>query len=324
MFNQLLTGYSLPELGFLVVVFLAAIGLTYGVASLIRGNQTVDHLDSVLDRDLPAQQQGRKPDASWTEVVANVAKPIAKFNKPAVGWEKSDLKRRFLQAGWRGPHAADLFFGAKIIFGLGLPLFFFFLHRNLSWNFPIFHFYLILGGLMLAGYYVPNYWLNRAHRLRNRELFETFPDALDLLTICVEAGLGLEAAMARVSREIRLSSTVLADELELVTLEMRAGGGKERALRNLALRTGVEDIEGTVALLVQSERFGTSIGESLRIQSDMLRTKRQQRAEELAAKIAVKMVFPLVMCILPSIFVVAAGPAMIQIGKSFAEIFGGR
>lgn len=324
MFNEFLANYSMTEIGLLAAVFLAAVGLTYGVASLIRGNETVEHLDSVLDRDASNQQLDSTPDADWTKVVANVAKPLAKFNKPNDGWEKSDLKRRFMQAGWRGPHAADLFFGAKIVFGLGLPLTFFFLHRNLGWNLPTFHFYLALGGLMLAGYYIPNYVLNRAHRLRNRELFENFPDALDLLTICVEAGLGLEAALARVSREIRLSSSALADELELVTLEMRAGGGKERALRNLALRTGVEDIEGTVGLLVQSERFGTSIGESLRIQSDMLRTKRQQRAEELAAKIAVKMVFPLVVCILPSIFVVAAGPAMIQIGKSFAEIFGGR
>jgi tight adherence protein C len=171
---------------------------------------------------------------------------------------------------------------------------------------------------------VPNWALNRRVRLRQREIFEAFPDALDLLTICVEAGLGLDAALARVAREIRLTSRELSDELELVTLEMRAGAGKDRALRNLALRTGVEDIESLVALLVQSERFGTSIGESLRIQSDTLRVKRQQRAEEAAAKISVKLVFPLVLCILPSIFIVVGGPAVIQIGKTFSQVFGVR
>src|SRR5690606_11946344 len=141
-------------------------------------------------------------------------------------------------------------------------------------------------------------------------------------TICVEAGLGLDAALARVAKEIRLESAELADELELVTLEMRAGAGKDRALRNLALRTGVDDIDSLVALLVQSERFGTSIGESLRVQSETLRVKRQQRAEEAAAKIAVKLIFPLVLCILPSIFIVVGGPAVLQIGKTFGTVFG--
>lgn len=119
-----------------------------------------------------------------------------------------------------------------------------------------------------------------------------------------------------------MKSEVLAEELQLVCLEFRAGSGKERALRNLSLRTGVEDIDTLVAMLVQSEKFGTSIGESLRIHSETLRVKRQQRAEEQAAKVAVKLIFPLVLCIFPSILIVVAGPAMIQIGKVFSTIFG--
>ena len=148
---------------------------------------------------------------------------------------------------------------------------------------------------------------------RQREVFESFPDALDLMTICVEAGLGVDSALSRVATEIGLASPVLSEEMTLVTLELRAGGTKEKALRNLALRTGVEDVDALVSMLIQAERFGTSIAASLRIQSDLLRTKRRMRAEETAAKIGVKLLFPLIFFIFPALMVVLMGPAMIQI-----------
>jgi tight adherence protein C len=144
-------------------------------------------------------------------------------------------------------------------------------------------------------------------------LFESFPDALDLMTVCVEAGLAMDAALARVAGEIGMKSRVLSDELSLVTLELRAGSSKEKALRGLAMRTGVEDVDALVAMLIQAERFGTSIAASLRVQSDQLRTKRRQRAEEAAAKIALKLLFPLIFFIFPSLLVVLMGPAFIQI-----------
>jgi len=133
------------------------------------------------------------------------------------------------------------------------------------------------------------------------------------MTICVEAGLGIDAALSRVAGEMGLSSPVLSEELMLVTLELRAGGSKEKALRNLALRTGVEDVDALVSMLIQAERFGTSIAASLRIQSELLRTKRRMRAEEAAAEIAVKLLFPLIFFIFPSLLVVLMGPAMLQI-----------
>ena len=163
------------------------------------------------------------------------------------------------------------------------------------------------------GYYLPNMVLKNIIMRRQRELFESFPDALDLMTVCVEAGLAMDAALARVAREIGLKSRVLSDELSLVTLELRAGSSKEKALRGLAMRTGVEDVDALVAMLIQAERFGTSIAASLRIQSDQLRTKRRQRAEETAAKIALKLLFPLIFFIFPSLLVVLMGPAFIQI-----------
>ena len=182
-------------------------------------------------------------------------------------------------------------------------------------------FWLLLSAAI--GYYLPNIVLRNLIARRQREIFENFPDALDLMTVCVEAGLGMDAALARVATEIGLKSEVLSEELQLVTLELRAGSSKEKALRNLALRTGVEDVDALVAMLIQSERFGTSVADSLRVQSDMLRTKRRQRAEEQAAKIALKLLFPLIFFIFPSLLVVLMGPAFIQIYRVLLPTMGG-
>jgi tight adherence protein C len=169
------------------------------------------------------------------------------------------------------------------------------------------------------GYYLPNLVLARVAARRQREIFETIPDALDLLTICVEAGLSLERALVKVASEIHIKSVTLAQELQLVLMEMRAGFTKEKALRNFALRSGVEDVDALVAMLVQSERFGTSMGDSLRVHSDNLRTRRRMMAEEAAAKIAIKLLFPLVVCIFPPLMMVLMGPAAIQIQTLFTK-----
>jgi tight adherence protein C len=174
------------------------------------------------------------------------------------------------------------------------------------------------------GYYLPNLVLWKAVKRRQREIFESFPDALDMMTVCVEAGLGTEAAMVRVSDDLQFKSPALAEELRLVNLELRAGADRERALRNLALRTGVEEVDGFVTMISQAERFGTSIAASLRVHADMLRTVRRQRAEEAAAKIALKLLFPLIFCIFPSLMVVLMGPAMIQIYRVLLPSMGTR
>ena len=251
-----------------------------------------------------------------------MATPLARLSVPDEGWEGSELRRRFMHAGLRSPTAPVFFFAIKTLLAFGLPLALWTAKNIAAWDMPGNKFLIYAGLLCGIGFYVPNLILGRLIALRQREIFENFPDALDLLTICVEAGLSLEAALNRVAGEIRLKSAILADELQLVCLEFRAGSGKERALRNLALRTGVEDIDTLVAMLVQSEKFGTSIGESLRIHSEMLRIKRQQRAEELAAKVAVKLIFPLVLCIFPSILITVAGPAMIRIAKELPKLVG--
>ncbi len=174
-------------------------------------------------------------------------------------------------------------------------------------------FLLVLLVLAAVGYYLPNGVLSRQVRRRQQTIFEDFPDALDLLTVCVEAGLGMDAALTRVADEMHIKSQALSEELQLVLLEMRAGLSKEVALRNLALRTGVEDIDVLVAMLIQAERFGTSVGESLRVHSENLRLKRRLRAEETAGKIGVKLLFPLIFCIFPTLMLVLLGPAVIQV-----------
>jgi tight adherence protein C len=171
----------------------------------------------------------------------------------------------------------------------------------------------ILLGSAAIGYHLPNLILRIKIAERQRELLESFPDALDLLIICVEAGLGLDQAIARVAAEIDIKSKVLAQELQMVLLELRSGYSKETALRHMALRIGIEEVDLLVAMMVQADRFGTSMGDSLRVHANNLRTKRRQRAEEAAAKIAVKLLMPLIFMIFPTLMLVLVGPAMIQI-----------
>jgi tight adherence protein C len=252
----------------------------------------------------------------WIERAAKVAQPFSKLSVPEEGWEKSGLRTRFMNAGWRNPAAATLYFAAKSCIALLLPAIVAGVIAVLDK--PVtgktYLLYLLLAAAV--GYYLPNVVLARIAERRRLEIFENIPDALDLLTVCVEAGLSLERALIKVSGEIHIKSLVLAQELQLVLMEMRAGFTKEKALRNFALRSGVEDVDTLVAMLIQSERFGTSMGDSLRVHSDNLRTKRRLLAEESAAKIGLKLLFPLIFCIFPTLLMVLLGPASIQISRT--------
>jgi tight adherence protein C len=170
---------------------------------------------------------------------------------------------------------------------------------------------------------LPNYVLSKAIARRQREIFENFPDALDLMTVCMEAGLGTEAALNKVAEEMVHKTATLSEELRLVNLELRAGAPRDRALRNLAMRTGVEEIEGFVTMIIQADRFGTSIAQSLRVHSESVRTLRRQRAEETAAKIPLKLLFPLIFCIFPALMLVIIGPAVIQMMRVVLPAMGG-
>lgn len=317
-----MSSYSTSQWIFLAAVFLVVSGLPIVSYLLLRRNPAQQRLERVLGAQSgQTNTEGETP--AWIESIAKVAGPLAKVSLPDEGWEHSELRRRFIQAGWRAPSAPVLFFALKTVLAIGLPLLVWLAAVVSGADMPARKFILYAGLLCGVGFYLPNFLLNRTIKRRQRDIFENFPDALDLLTICVEAGLSLEAALNRVASEMQLKSSVLAEELQMVCLEFRAGSGKERALRNLSLRTGVEDIDTLVAMLIQSDKFGTSMGESLRIHSEMLRVKRQQRAEETAAKVAVKLMFPLIFFIFPSILIVVAGPAMIRIIKELPKMVGG-
>lgn len=165
----------------------------------------------------------------------------------------------------------------------------------------------------------PTFYVGGKLRRRQHELRKALPDALDALVVCVEAGLGLNQAMVRVSEEIRHISTLMSEELTFTNLEIRAGTPREEALRNLADRTGLDDIRALVTMLIQTDRFGTSIAQALRVQADTLREKRRQRAEEAAAKTSIKMLFPLIFFIFPAMWVITLGPAVIQLVEGWTN-----
>jgi tight adherence protein C len=219
--------------------------------------------------------------------------------------ELGSLRLRLVQAGYRRDEALTIFFGIRVFIALVLFL---------VLSTPILvrpNVLVALGGLAL-GYVVPGMVLARMAKRRAHRIRLSLADALDLLVVSVEAGLGLDQALTRVGTELAFAHPELSEELKLINLELRAGKPRAEALRNLADRTGVDDLSSLVTMLIQTDKFGTSVAQSLRVYSETLRTKRRQRAEEAAAKTGVKMVFPLVLCIFPSIWVVTIGPAAIK------------
>jgi tight adherence protein C len=257
----------------------------------------------------------------WTETFAKIVSPLAKLSLPTGDWEKSLLRVKFFNAGIRHEDAYLIYFGCKTLLPIVFAGLAFFALRSMDQTGMEFLFYLMLSALL--GCYLPNIFLYFKIKERQREIFENFPDAADLMLVCVEAGLGLDAGLTKVADEIQIKSIALAEELHLTNLEMRAGATREKSLQNLALRTGVEEIGTFAVMLMQADKFGTSIGESLRVFSDDLRHKRQVRAEEQAAKVPTKMLFPLVVCIFPSIIMVIMGPAVIQVIRTMLPMLGG-
>ncbi len=305
------------------VLFLAVVGLVLGVGLWFSRGDTVGQRLAQLGGNSGALDQSDEANPAWHAKVAKVAAPMAWLSTPKAGWEASNLRVRLMHAGLRGEGWPVIFFGAKTFLALLLP-----------------GLYLIVAGigdvtatarsalvillLMAAlGYYCPNLVLGMLIRSRQRELQEALPDAIDLMTVCVEAGLGLDAAMNRAGQEMSLRSQALADELNLVALELRVGSSRQTALQNFALRTGVDDVATFVTILLQSEHFGTNVAESMRTLSETMRERRKVRVEEAAAKIPLKLLFPLIFFIFPSLFVVLMGPAMISVYRTLLPTLGG-
>ena len=257
-------------------------------------------------------------DSQFVSTLVKVVDPISKLSLPSENWDKSPLHLRFMNAGWRGADAPKLYFGIKTLLTISFTIVAYsFLDKSIQADSPA-SALLILLFFAAFGYYLPNVVLSRVVENRRRDIFETLPDATDLLIVCMEAGLSFDQALGKVASEIKIKSEILSQELELVLIEVRSGFTRERALKNLALRTGVEEIDSLATMVIQSERFGTSIGDALRVHSDSARTIRRQKAEEAAAKIALKFLFPLIFCLMPALFIVMLGPAIMQLKEAFS------
>ena len=307
----------------LVLVFLAVMGATLGVMRWLNRNESVGQRLAQIDSSRHSTEQSLTAGSEWQAKVVKLVGPMARISAPKAGWEESNLRVRFMQAGLRQASWPAVYFAGKTALALLLPGIFL-IHQGLS-SVQLTLNISVPALLLLAiiGYYLPNVLLGNAIKRRQGELQDALPDALDLMLVCVEAGLGLDAAMLRAGSEIGLRSAALADELNLVALELRMGVKREHALRNLALRTGVDDIASFVAMLVQADRFGTNVADALRIQAETMRTLRTLRAEERAAKIPLKLLFPLIFLIFPSLMLVLLGSAMISIYRVLLPTMGG-
>jgi tight adherence protein C len=289
--------FVLPLFGFLFVSLLitaAALALAPSGAATIE--RRLDEVAGLHGKAIESEA-GYERAASLLKKIGNAV--------PRSPKDMGKLQQRLVTAGYRGNEAVTLFFGIRIVAALLMfalfasPILF---HPNL----------LLALGACGAGYVLPGMLLARMAKRRQHRIRLGLPDALDLLVVSVEAGLGLDQAIQRVGEELAFAHPDLADELRLINLELRAGKARGEALRNFGDRTGIDDVISLVVMLIQTDKFGTSVAQSLRVHSESARTKRRQRAEEAAAKTGVKMVFPLVFCVFPAIWVVAIGPAAIK------------
>lgn len=247
---------------------------------------------------------------------SNALESAEKYILPKNDWERSTVQTRLVHAGYREPNALSIYYAIKVVLGVSLPLVVLAVTRFFpQMSATQITFYVMLAAFI--GVMLPNFILLKKVESRKRCLRESFPDALDLLVVCVESGLGLVASLQRISRDLNISHPELSEELSLVTAETRLGVSRSQALKNLAQRSGLEEIQSLVVLLDQSARFGTSIADALRVYSEEFRDKRTQAAEEAAAKIGTKLIFPLTCCLWPAFFVVAVGPAVMRIIEAF-------
>lgn len=298
----------------MILAFLGSFGfvVTLGLLLFYR-DIAFQRLSDVVGRRLPTSRLDRliHPDR---DAVQQIIKPFQNV-VPRSAQEVSVVQKRLIRAGYRRDSNVNVFYGAKVLTPLTLSVF-----ATLSGLYAMgpFFIYALCVGL---GFLIPDFWLGNRMKKRQRKMRLGLPEALDLMVICSEAGLSLDQAVLRVSQELKHSQPEIADELGLVMLEQRAGKPRDEALKSLADRTDVDAIRTLVNTLVQAEAFGTSVAKTLRVYSDTMRTQRRQQAEEQAAKTTVKLVFPLVFFIFPSLFVVALGPAMILMLEGFEKYF---
>jgi tight adherence protein C len=240
---------------------------------------------------------------------------------PANPKDVTIMQRKLIRAGFRGPNALKILYGAKLGLGVLLPVLATFLVATATLEAERKIIFVLLAAV--AGFFGPNEYVKIVSKKRQKEIRRGMPNSLDLLVVCVESGLGLDQAILQVSKELDKAHPEISEEFALVNLELKAGKRRVEALRNLADRTAVEELKKLVAVLIQADRFGTGIAQSLRGHADFMRVQARQVAEEKAAKLGVKLVFPIFFCILPSLFVVTVGPVAVKIVRELVPMMEG-
>lgn len=286
-----------------------------GLLIFYRESATQKRLGSVVSgRQASPSTMDRLRQLRSASAVESIVLPFQKF-LPRSPEEVSVVQKRLIRAGYRRNGAVELFYGAKALTPILLILL---VSVTQLHEYGGFFAYALAGAL---GFLLPDFWLGQRISVRKAKIRMGLPEVLDLLVVCVEAGLGLDQAILRVAEELHLSQPEVSDELGVIVLEQRGGLPRTEAWKHMAERTDVDSIRALVATMVQADQFGTSISKTLRVYSDTFRTQRRQQVEETAAKTTVKLVFPLVFFIFPSLFVVALGPSMILMLEAFKNLF---
>jgi tight adherence protein C len=289
----------------LMFLVLASLFTLIGINFWVRPKAAIERVTGAAMQSLPMTVH---PSLAWHELVKKLGTLI-----PASPKDTSVIQRRLVRAGYRGPGAVKMFYGAKVCLGLLLPLITFGLILGTVTDAN--KRFLAVAVALAAGFLGPNQYLRRQVKRRQKQIRRGLPNALDLMVVCVESGLGLDQAVLQVAKELQFAHPEISEEFSLMNLELKAGKLRAEALRNLAARTGVDELKKLVGVLIQADRFGTSIAQSLRGHSEYMRVQTRQQAEEKAAKLGVKLVFPIFFCILPSLFVVTVGPVLVRITR---------
>ncbi len=295
----------------ILLTFFAVVTFVLGINAMFDKRIVENRLYQVLDQTQLSSYTDKNKllGQRWNKILDS----LSRLSLPKDGWQDSKIRLKFLRAGLRGSEAPKIYFALKTILTLGVPLLLGLVFAAYAHELGLAKFSLILLVFASLGYYLPEIYLDARTKKRVKDCQHGLPDLIDLLVICTESGLGLDAALNRVSKEIARTNPYLAEELYLTNLEIRAGSGRNAALKGLALRVNLDSVHNLVSMLAQADRFGTSVSDSLRVQAGVMRIQRMQVAEEIASKIPVKMLVPMIFCIFPSLIIVIIGPAIIQI-----------
>ena len=300
---------------------IAVLAIGFGARALFGGkrDEVIERLERATSGGMDAMLAGERERApKGFSRLAGFLRPFARLVRPSEGEELSRIQQSLVHAGYRTENAIEILLGVKLLLPLIVIIILWQIdsHRDTPLELPP---AIAVAFIFIAfAFFLPNLWLRSKIAARQQLVSEALPDSMDLLVTCVEAGLSLDAAMARVAQEMELVSPVLAHEMKQTLLEIQAGVRRSDAFHRLSNRTGVEDLRTLSAMIIQTELFGTSVSRALRVHAEGMRTKRMQLAEEKAAMVSVKMTIPLIMCILPSLFAVVLGPAIAMISKRMA------